>query len=315
MNNCPKCGNPLQVGTASCPICGTNIIENAPVQTASPNKEAVSVASVGAPSPKPVESAPVIQPTVKEEVVEQPVTTVEQQPVQPQVAPQPVIEPTPQQQPIVNTEPAKTDTVEQAEPIQEIKTEAPAPVATQAVSTPQNAEQVTTQPGSPEVKQDVQQPVSVTSEVNIDPASLAPNVPKIESATPIPSVPAPTITPTVPANNIAVDASKVETKKAKKPMNKNILVIGGILLFALVVGGMFMMNNNKNLNKNPVAPNTDSLVATKISSNGYKFDLLDGWLIHEDSSNVIITNSNETVVIKLEHLDSGINKINKEIIE
>ena len=24
MNNCPKCGNPLQVGTESCPICGTN---------------------------------------------------------------------------------------------------------------------------------------------------------------------------------------------------------------------------------------------------------------------------------------------------
>ena len=21
MNNCPKCGNPLQVGTESCPIC------------------------------------------------------------------------------------------------------------------------------------------------------------------------------------------------------------------------------------------------------------------------------------------------------
>lgn len=327
MNNCPKCGNPLQIGTTSCPICGTNIIENAPVQPAAPKKEAVSVASVGAPSPKPVQGTPVVQPVVKEEVVKQNIAEqkVEStQPTAPQVAQPKVAEPTvapqPSQQAEIKVEPAQEAPVQVTptpQPIvEEVKAEAQAPVVQPITPTPQNVEPAVTQPqATSEVKQEVQPQVADAPTPSIDAASLAPNVPKIESATPIPSVPAPSITSTAPANNITVEAPKVDNKKAKKPMNKNVLVIGSIVLFALVVGGIFMMTNKSKLNNQPTTPNNNSLVATKISSNGYKFDLLDGWLIHEDSSNVIITNSNETVVIKLEHLDSGINKINKEIIE
>ena len=58
MNNCPKCGNPLQEGATSCPICGTNVLEN----------QAQPVAPVAEPAPavqpesKPVEPVAPAQP-------------------------------------------------------------------------------------------------------------------------------------------------------------------------------------------------------------------------------------------------------------
>ncbi len=67
MNNCPKCGNPLQEGATSCPICGTNVLE----------AQAQPVAPVAEP-------APAVQPAV------QPVQPAEPKPEAPAEAPQAV---------------------------------------------------------------------------------------------------------------------------------------------------------------------------------------------------------------------------------
>ena len=70
MNNCPKCGNPLQVGTNSCPICGTNILAAAPA----PAQPAQPASTAAQPAAQPAQTQ--TQPTqvvkkviVKKEVV------------------------------------------------------------------------------------------------------------------------------------------------------------------------------------------------------------------------------------------------------
>ena len=96
MNNCPKCGNPLQEGVKSCPICGTNIDEvkkeEAPAQAAPAPQPAAQPASEPAPAPaqpaapapeaKPAESAPApaAQPAAQPAPVAQPTETTPAQP-------------------------------------------------------------------------------------------------------------------------------------------------------------------------------------------------------------------------------------------
>ena len=64
MNNCPKCGNPLQAGVTSCPICGTNISsEGEPKQVSVESVVATATpapaAEAPAPAPAPAQPAPV----------------------------------------------------------------------------------------------------------------------------------------------------------------------------------------------------------------------------------------------------------------
>ena len=208
MNNCPKCGNPLQVGTESCPICGTNTSSAAP-----------------AVAPTPV-SAPVVEPAPA---------------VAPTPAPAPVVEPTPEV--------------------------APTP---------------------------------------------APEIKAIEPTTPVPSIIAPEEEKTTKSE---VPTAKPVTPEKNKKGNKTIVIV--LLLLAIVAGGIFLINGNfgggKGQNLKPQPQN--SIASAQAASNGFKFNLAEGWIIQEDGSNVIITNSDETVVLKLEKINSNFSKINKSTIE
>ena len=228
MNNCPKCGNPLQVGTESCPICGTNTSASA------------------APAPAPVaEPAPVAAPT-------------------PAPAPAPVAEPAPVAAPTPAPAPA---------PVVE-----PAPVA--------------------------------------EPVSIAPTVQTIE-ATSVQSIP----TSTDDTTETGTQSTPVETKTTtKKKGNKTPLIILLVVVIAAVVG-VFLMNGNLGGNgggtprPNQNNNNNNTTIASAASSNGFKFNLQEGWMIQEDGNNVIVTNTDSTVAVKLESVSSNFSKINKATIE
>lgn len=270
MNNCPKCGNPLQVGTSLCPICGTDIA----AASAQPTKTTVTVASVATPTTPPVnQPAPVVeQPTV---------------PAQPAPVSQ------------LATEPAPTV---QAAPVTEAPTQpaAQAPVAsTEAQATPV-ATQLTTE--------------AVTTPVVVDPNTIAPTVQTIDGGTPVPSIPA----SLNPDTNLNVSAPTVETKKAKKAkkgINKNVLVILLVLLIAGGVGAFFLMGGTGKKTGLTPSPVTEEVAYTSVSTNGYKLQVQEGWIVTEDGDNVIIMNSEETVALKLAHTNFAVSSITKETIE
>lgn len=275
MNNCPKCGNPLQAGISSCPICGTNISLGAPAPTTENQKTNITVSSVGGPVNKaPVTNTvaePTVTPVATKEVVASPVSV--QGPQNVGVSPTPVA-----QAPVA---PAKTG---------EVPAQAPAPVAASQTS---QVEQVA------------------------DPTTLAPTIEKIEMATPVPSIPASLTTPTANLEVTSNEPTKPEVVIAspKKNNKKTILIV--VLLLAVVGAGAFFFLKGSSLSggKNNTPPaNNNNLVATSVSSNGYKFKLQDGWLINEDGKNVIVVNSSETVAIKLDHSKGNITDIDKNLI-
>ena len=64
------------------------------------------------------------------------------------------------------------------------------------------------------------------------------------------------------------------------------------------------------------APEEPSNAATRsVVSNGYKFDITEGWVINEDGNNVVLTNSDDTVAIKLENLNSNLATVDAKVIE
>lgn len=274
MNNCPKCGNPLQAGTTSCPICGTNISNEMFNKVETSN---IKVASVG--------QAPQTQAQLQVEQVAQLQN-------QSQV---------PSQQTQVSNAPAQEPQVVAAEHTQ-------IPSTQQQMSAPEQVQQTTISNNSINNQSLNQQP--------IDPNSLAPTVPKVEMATPVPSIPASLSENYANENTVqAVNApTSTPTTKAKKS-NKKVLIV--VLVFVLLlagVGGYILMNFNTSTNK-PLQQTQNEVATTSIVSNGYKLKQKDGWLTVEDGSNVIITNTSETVVIKLEHSTGNISEINEEYIK
>ena len=279
MNNCPKCGNPLQVGTSSCPICGTNILAT----TAEPAKEA----------PAPVAPAPaspaVVQVTEKKEVVTAPTAQVVATPA-----------PTPAPAPVVETPKAVAPKVE---------TQTPAPVA------PAPAPASTVAPVATET---VVQPTTVEPTVTktITESEIAPTIKTIDAGTPVPSIPA-SLSTDAPTEVEAPTKGKAKKARAGIKINKNALVIG-IVVIAALAGVYFMTIGNTNtLKNNPSNQPTEekNLASTSVSSHGYKINLADGWVSTEDSQNVVVTNINGTVAIKLDHNSTSLESITKETIE
>ena len=288
MNNCPKCGNPLQVGTTSCPICGTNISSSVqPEQKTDGVKTTVTVASVATPPAQPAEqpAAPVAQAA--------PAPAVATQPAAQPAAPAPAVEQTPVQQPVTQV------------PVQEVKVEQPAPAPAPVAPAP-TVEAAAPAPVQPEVKE----------ETPIDPNSIAPTIKPVEIGTPVPSIPA-SLNPDAPVATVSVDAS-VKTEKPKKKSNKTALVLLGVLA-VVVIAAVLMMNlgggTKLNSNVNTNAGKNSSLEITAVSTNGYKFNLEDGWIITEDGTNVIVTNKDETVAIKLDYTKNSLDTISKSTIE
>lgn len=310
MNNCPKCGNPLQVGTSSCPICGTNTSSSvAPEQVTNENgKTTVTVASVATPvggSAQTQAAQPAPAPT--------PVAPAPTQVVEPQV---------PTTQPVVQEAAVQKIDAEPTQPAAPVPTPAPQPVAqvaepTPAVQAPVPATPVTEQvqavTSTPAPAPQAIEPTAPTTEP-VDPNSIAPTIKPIEMATPVPSIPA-SVNPDV---QVVTTTENVKLEKPKKKMNKNVLAIVGILAVVVIVAVLMMSMGGKNklqTNTNTNPEKNSALNTTAVSSNGFKFNLEEGWVITEDGTNVIVTNKDETVAIKLDYTKSGLDTITQETIE
>lgn len=274
MNNCPKCGNPLQAGITSCPICGTDISKELNNKVEQSN---IKVASVG------------------------------QAPVQNQVTP-------------ATTEVQVASPVAQAPEAPQKQAVTPSPVKTTEVPVEAPTQQVTGTPQAQTVNQ-VSQPTpnvqaNVVEPKPTEPSTLAPNIPKVELATPIPSIPSSLSDDNkqaTPALNVSAPDVKVAPKKKG---NKTVLVVVLILLIAVAGGGVYFMFNSSTP-KTPVSNNNaqKALANISLSSNGYKLALKDGWISVEDGTNVIITNTSETVAIKLDHSTGNLTEINEDYLK
>ncbi len=299
MNNCPKCGNPLQAGVNSCPICGTNISVASGNQTAQSQPTNIQVASVSTPvSAKPEQntSTRVAEPSQPSQVES---TITNEQVVSAQAEQQPEVKVTPVEE---TSAPVNQET--------QVPQVAQAPVET-VVQTVQNTPTIVPTP----VQETTPQPAP-QAPVNV--AQIAPTIETPVPSSPIPSIPSSLSNPT----NISVQSPVMtpEVKPApKKKSNKSVILVGVVLLLVIVASGVyFTLNNGKKLqNPNNQNPNQDSDLAaiTSVSSNGYKFNLQEEWMLTEDGSNVILTNTDNTVVIKLDHTSSNISNINEEMIK
>lgn len=307
MNNCPKCGNPLQAGVSSCPICGTNI----EVNSANQNKQnTVTVTSVSKPAENktPVASAE----TPKKEIV-----------VNNTMATQNAISNNTVEKsstPVTSEVQVKNESQQENKQVavaQEVKAK---PAVEQAPVQPVE----TVQPERAAVQQTVQQPVQPTAQPTVQPVA---STPQVEQTSPVQSPSTPSIPLSLEVNDPAAIQAvrtltaelKPEVKPApKKKANKNVIIIAAVVVILLVAGGFYFMQGSKTKmknNNNNNQPTKEIAATTSVSSNGYKFNLPEGWLINEDGQNVILTNAGETVVVKFDHSKSNLSYISKETIE
>ena len=275
MNNCPKCGNPLQAGVTSCPICGTNIsVEN---ETKQVTVESVAQTPAPAVEPAPVaETAQAAAPAPAAEPAQAAAST--------------PVESAPAAAPIMPTVPAPTEPKEEPAPAQPVQpTVAPVEAAPVATETP------VAQPAEPAP---VAQP--------IEPAPAVQQATPAPAAQPIEPTPVqPAITPTAGAP--VVNAS-VEPEKPKKKKNKLAPLLIVLLLAALGGGAYFYFFSGTTQVQQPPAPVQNNIqVATKeIIANGFDLKVAEGWIVREADEDVLITNENETVIIKLSHSSKNI---------
>jgi hypothetical protein len=262
MNNCPKCGNPLQAGVTSCPICGTNI-------TIEAESKQVTVDSV-AQTAAPAEAAPAAAPAQAAEQV-QATQPIDQQTIQPTAQSAPAPEATPA--PVMPTVPAAEPAVQEqaAQPVQ------PAPVA-EAV-----------------------QPV--------------PAVTPTPAVEPTPSVaPTAVVAPIAPAAAAPVVNANVEPEKPKRKKNKLLPVL---LLLIFVGAGVYVYLNffsgtNQVQQPKQTAQKNVAVPTKEVVANGFDFKVTEGWIVREDYDDVIINNENETVIIKLTHVNRNIESLTED---
>lgn len=199
--------------------------------------------------------------------------------------------------------PAQAEPVQQQEVLDEKKEETAAPAAT-----PTQAETTTPPPATTE-----QTPaVAPTTE------SLAPTVEQVAS-TPVPSIPTSLTNKSV--DPITEDTTKAKeegpklTKKPKKGVNKGVVFVF-LIIVLLAIGGYVFMNMNSSMKDNGTTPaaTPKNVAGTKVSSNGFKFNLANGWMINEDGNIVVIVNESSTVAIKLAYSKSNLAEVSKDRI-
>lgn len=287
MNNCPKCGNPLQAGVTSCPICGTNISSTSTEQNAV-KKEVQTATPAPAANTVKVESVASTAPKVENQAVSQEAKTAEPVKVEP-VKQEEVAAPVQQATPTGAVAPQEAVT---AAPIQPTSPKEPAPQPTPAP-----------QPVQPTVA-----PIAPTTQ-NVATPSQTPDIPKslIEND--------PAVAQVAAAFKPKPEVQDEPKKKGKKGKKGLLLVL--LLVIVVAAGGFIYMNMLSKPSTPAQNQNQPSKLvgATSVSSNGYKFSLTKEWLVNEDGTNVILTNTEETVAIKLDHSASNISNISKEMIE
>lgn len=294
MNNCSKCGNPLQPGQTVCPICGTNIAIAPITQPVIDNSQKVEPVSVQQEVIEPVslnkieEVTPVV-PVVPQVVAQQPVQTNQQviqpvQPVQPVQSVQQVVQPVqqvvqPVQQvaPVVPVTPVVEPIVEQT------------PVASQG--------QVVEQVVEPVLQQNLSQNAeTVNSASNVVDAMSIPNLEQIEA-------------------NLEKQQVVQPTKKGFKLTKPMLVAIVVAVLIIFGAGITIKLNSNKAVTTKPNAIQSPEETKIKINTNGFKFEINNTWYVIESGSNTIVSNDSDTLTSKLFILKNSYDTLSASEIE
>lgn len=298
INNCQKCGNPLQEGTTSCPICGTNIIATSAQAPAPVAQEAAPAAQVAAPTIQPVVAQPTVAP-----VVEQPVApSVETQVVQ--ATPAPVVE---APAPVAQTSVAQ---VVQPQPaVVEVQTQ---PVAAttdvQPVQTIAPVEEVAPAPVAPAIEPTVA-PQIAPATPTVAPAAIAQSLEALAAQTPAqPVVDAPAVEVNKPK------AKKIDIKNLTK--NQKIIAVAAVAVIIMVIVGISLSSSSlgKPVTQTPSTTPVETALTKEVATNGYKLKLEKDWIIEEGSGNIIIKKEDDSVIINVKNTISSIDTLNKETL-
>ena len=266
MNNCQKCGNPLQPGVTICPICGTNrsevqgnIAQQNPLETMPRTNNMTQMTPAG--------------------------ITNSSQPVS--------VSPT-------------TNNVTTPTGVQNVETINSTPTAPQPSVTPSNL--------------GANSSINTTTQPSLN--TIAPSVSIASTPQPIPNLPAGTTI-------VKEETQPVEKKAKKKGFSKNqkVIIFGALAIVLIIVVYMMMSNNNissmtpntpaKNNHQTNQTPDegTKEVALKEAITNGYKLKYEEGWIIEEDSYNVLLKKSDDSVVIKLEHFSYNLSDFDKGVIE
>lgn len=276
MTNCEKCGNPLQPGLTTCPICGTTAksldapevammqpevesLGEVPVANAVPQSQPVAPAPVSAPTPI-IAPAPVAPAPATATPAPAPTPIIEQ----PVAAPTPVVDTPVVAAPTIDPLPAQGFSGAEAAPI----APAPAPVVDTSVPTPA--------------------------------APMEPAAP----VAPAPIAPAPAVT------------DIKEDKKDKKKKNKGnigLIIIVAIVALGLGLGGGYLLSPS--LKAAPVAPKEEVATAQPVSLNGYSFSVEEGWQYSQIGNKVLVNKDDESVLARMAVYDGIFENMNTTSIE
>lgn len=290
MTNCEKCGNPLQPGLTTCPICGTTAksIDAPNVAMMQPGVESLGEAPVANAVPQAQPVAPVIEPGPIAAPAPTPVPAPAPVPQAQPVAPAPVPAPAPVQPEVPATQPAP------AVPATPAPAVAPAPAAP------------------------VIDPLPAQGFSGAEAAPVAP-APIPVAETPIP---APAVTNPIPAPAPAVAPAPVakpaeEDKKGKKKNKKGnagLVIIVAIVALGLGLGTGYLLSPS--LKAAPVAPPVEEVsTAQPVSLNGYSFSVEEGWVYSQTGDKVLVTKDDESVFIRMAVYDGIFENMNTTSIE
>ncbi len=220
----------------------------------------------------------------------------------------------------------KKEEVAQAAPAPAPATPAPAPAAQPAPAAPAPAHAPAAQPApapAPAAPAPAAPaPTPTSAEPTTAPAAeaaptveeVAPVVERIVPSTPVPSIPT-SLTSTEEPKAPTVEEGPKLTKTPKKGINKGLVL--GLLVVVLVGVGLYVFMGNGSKPAANVTQNkpTTTTAGTRVSSNGFKFNLLNGWAINEDGNNVIVVNESSTVAIKLVYSKANLAEVSKSQID
>ena len=149
------------------------------------------------------------------------------------------------------------------------------------------------------------------------PAPVAPETPAAPAA---PAAPATaTETPAAPAAPATPAASAAPAAKEKKPVNKKLFIIVGIVAAVIIIGAvvaMIVINNSSSVEE-PPAPNNQptenkTAVSNKMSLNGFSFIIPTGWSIDTTGGITALVDRDTSAIVHLLHESGSFDSINQE---
>jgi len=144
--------------------------------------------------------------------------------------------------------------------------------------------------------------------------------PAVQPATPI----AQTTQPAAPAQPgiPTPQAMPANPEATKKPANKKLFIIVGVIAAVIIIGAvvaMLLINNSASGNNEVVEPTNNSndepeVVSnkTRLSLNGYSFELADGWNTDTTNGTVTLYDDEQTTIVQLLNTAGDLNDFDTE---